>query len=162
MINIRKNVFETNSSSMHSLVVSKKNRGFSYDLPVDINGKLVVEGGEYGWSPKILKTPIEKLSYWITDHMDDTNALNDAKEIILMNCPEVKDIEFVFGEYDDIDHQSRGTSDGVEFNDLIFNNNILILIDNDNSWYFDEYYSDLDNGKSEEDTEDLFDKEFNL
>lgn len=48
MIKIRKNVFETNSSSTHSLVISKKDRGYDYDGLVIADGVLYISFGEYG------------------------------------------------------------------------------------------------------------------
>lgn len=60
MINIRKGVFETNSSSVHSLVIHKDNW---YDYSVD-NTPYIIKGGYYGRCPQ---TPIEdtegKLNY---------------------------------------------------------------------------------------------------
>ena len=43
MIEIRSSVFETNSSSVHVLVIPK-------DTQVSIPHKVFLEGGEYGWS----------------------------------------------------------------------------------------------------------------
>ena len=68
MIKIRRNVFETNSSSSHSIAYSKKDRGWNYNLPVDEDGVLTIPFGKFGWSANLLKTPIEKLSYYITDN----------------------------------------------------------------------------------------------
>lgn len=48
MRQIRHNVFETNSSSTHCLAFSKKNRGYSYELPVDEDGVLTIPFGEFG------------------------------------------------------------------------------------------------------------------
>lgn len=186
MIKIRISVFETNSSSSHSLVYSNKDRGYCYDLPVDENGVLVIPFGEFGWGPEILKTPIEKLSYFITDHApyiedDDkmdwdelielvlkkSEHIRDVIKIIKSNCPQVREIKFekasdywVLGY---VDHQSCGTSnDAASIEDLIFNNSVLVLIDNDNSCIFEDYrpWYDYTNNKhmpSDKSKEDLFD-----
>lgn len=42
MIEIRQSTFETNSSSVHVLVIPK-------DTPINIPKKVFLEGGEYGW-----------------------------------------------------------------------------------------------------------------
>lgn len=155
MINIRNSVFETNSSSSHSLVFSKKNRGYSYDLPVDENGVLVIPYGEFGWGPDILKTPIEKLSYLITDHggIDD-----DIIEMIKTKCPKVKEVETEpvdsYWPEGYVDHESVGTSRGVSPEELVFNNSIIVIIDNDNSCYF----YDIKHSDNDDEIEALFDK----
>lgn len=181
MVSIRNSVFETNSSSSHSLVFSKKNRGYSYDLPVDADGVLTIPFGEFGWGPDILKTPIEKLSYLITDnggycYDDDDKSWDDLVEEVLNNsriqeildivkshCPNIKEIVFEpassYYPRGYIDHDSVGTSNETDFEDLVFNNDIIILIDNDNSCYFYDYKEYNNYGEEPKcDPEDLFDK----
>ena len=77
MLKIRKNVFETNSSSTHSLVVSNKERSYDYELPVE-NGVLTIPFGEFGWGPDILVDPIDKLSYLITDRINIKLAIGEV------------------------------------------------------------------------------------
>ena len=63
MKKIRKGTFETNSSSMHSLVVTgekKINRG---QLKINEDGFIEVETDEYTWGHFILETAQEKLNY---------------------------------------------------------------------------------------------------
>ena len=178
MINIRKNVFETNSSSMHSLVVSKQDRGYDYNLPVDENGVLTIPFGEFGWGPEILRTPLEKLSYIITDRIngfyDDDNKswdeileelkydddIQEIIEIIKKNVPAVKEVTFEpasdFYQCGYVDHQSQGTSRDAATEDIIFNNSIIILIDNDNSCHFEDYYDGWDGAPATKDKEELF------
>lgn len=175
---IRFGTFETNSSSTHSLVISNKDRGYTYDFPVDENGVLTVPFGEFGWGPDILKTPLEKLSYYVTDHRskDDESvygdhyktwddllegiskneAINKVIELIKSKCPKVKEVVFKqassFYPRGYIDHDSVGTSNEVSPEELIFNNGILIIIDNDNCCYFSDFTY-----KEKADKEDLFD-----
>ena len=190
MINVRLSVFETNSSSSHSLVYSNKDRGYCYDLPVDENGILVIPFGEFGWGPDILKTPIEKLSYFITDHApyiedDDkmdwdeliklvlkkSDDIRDAIKIVKENCPQVKEVKFEkcdeYWPLGYVDHQSVGTSNSADsIEDLIFSNKIIILIDNDNTGTFDDYrswysYSKQKHMPSKKSKEKLFDLSVN-
>ena len=160
MIKRRENIFETNSSSMHSIVVSSIDRGYNYDLPVTKDGILYVNFGEFGWGPEILKYPIEKLSYYITDQFggfrdEDTNfdsivcdILEDPRmkgliEILKAKVPGFKKLELGPAEYcrfGYVDHQSSGLTSGKNVADLIFNSSIIIVIDNDNSYHFDDYY----------------------
>ena len=176
MINVRMGVFETNSSSTHSLVVSKKDRGYTYDFPVDEYGVLTVPFGEFGWGPDILSTPLEKLSYYITDHggsrYDDDDRtwddlleeisknekINDVIKLVKSKCPRVKEIVFKqassYYPRGYVDHDSVGTSNGVSPEELIFNNGILVIIDNDNNCHFSDFMWE-ENGM---DKEALFDR----
>lgn len=179
MINIRPSVFETNSSSSHSLVVSKRDRGYDYDLPVDENGILTIPFGEFGWGPDILKTPIEKLSYLITDNSrhcydDDDKSWDELVKEVLKNsriqeildtvkshCPNIKKIVFKpassYYPRGYVDHESVGTSNGIDPEELIFNKGVIIVIDNDNTCRFSLYTG----YGSEDRQEDLFDLEIN-
>lgn len=58
MKSIRTGVFETNSSSTHSICITK-NRRCNMCLPQ----KLYFSCGDFGWEYKTLKTPEEKASY---------------------------------------------------------------------------------------------------
>lgn len=178
MIKIRNSVFETNSSSSHSLVFSKVDRGHDYDLPVDENGVLTIPFGEFGWGPDILRTPLEKLSYIVTDRggwsYDDDNKswdeiLEELKEndeiqqvikIVKRNVPAVKEVTFKpasdFYPRGYIDHESQGTSRNADTEDIIFDNSIIILIDNDNSRNFGDYFDDWNGDPATKDIEDLF------
>lgn len=159
MVNIRRNVFETNSSSMHSLVISKKDKGYSYDLPVDSDGVLKIPFGEFGWGPDILQTPIKKLSYLITDRGQLDGEIVD---MIKEHCPNVKEIKLktINSYYPEgyVDHQSYGTSSEISPEELVFNNNIIVVIDNDNSCFF----SDYTNSEDPEIIEKLFGNKYNL
>lgn len=62
---IRSGVFETNSSSVHSLVFSKEGLEPSV-LPVDRDGKIITDFGEFGKEYCIYDAQAEKLSYLIT------------------------------------------------------------------------------------------------
>lgn len=58
MLQIRKSVYETNSSSTHSICITRK--GIS---SIELPEKIVFKHGEFGWDEKKLKTPEEKASY---------------------------------------------------------------------------------------------------
>ena len=62
MINIRQNTFETNSSSVHSLVVFHENWESAYNYTYD--KEMTIKGGMYDRCyPKVLATLQDKLSY---------------------------------------------------------------------------------------------------
>lgn len=60
---IRKGVFETNSSSMHSLVIKGEKRINREQLKINENGFIEVETDDYTWGYFILETAQEKLNY---------------------------------------------------------------------------------------------------
>ena len=182
MLQVRKNVFETNSSSTHSLVISKKDREYDYCLPVEDDGTLVVTFGEFGWGPEVLAQPIEKLTYLVTDRCNlydlseedphegeelqefiksDEN-IQEIIEVVKSCCPDVQDIRFELCDSWDpfgyVDHQSQGTSyeSGLSIEEIIFSNKVIILIDNDNSCNFEEYYTDWQGNPPTRDIENLF------
>lgn len=193
MIQVRNNIFETNSSSSHSLVVSKEDRGYCYDMPVDSKGTLVIRFGKFGWGPKILYTPYEKLRYWMTEYASDfwhdwkenykdmtfeekvkifsnKSEIKKAIKKIKKHCQDVKTVEFASPDEEDryynfgyIDHDSVGLVRGEDFENLVFNNSLIIVIDNDNSNYFkpwnDVHYDD--NEATLRDPEELFDNDMN-
>lgn len=62
---IRRSVFETNSSSMHSLTFSNEGLEPSY-LQVNEDGEIHIELGEFGTEYRIYKDQYNKLSYLLT------------------------------------------------------------------------------------------------
>lgn len=70
MRQIRKNVFETNSSSTHSVSISSKNGGY-YDSTalnafIEYDNKVHVKFGEFGWEIEDYSLPYNKLQYIVT------------------------------------------------------------------------------------------------
>ena len=161
MKKIRQGVFETNSSSTHSL--SLRSSG-DYENIYIMNE---VSFGEFGWGLDVLKSSEDKLSYVLTfigilecfDEIEDldniiprlekVNHIKWLKELVLDVTEEpleivLNDVEFYPFGY--IDHQSLNPSiletegfwseDEIEFKnkmkDLIFNEKYSIIIDNDN------------------------------
>lgn len=184
MKQIRKSIFETNSSSSHSLVMSKINRGYDFDLPVDEDGVLTIRFGEYGWGPDILRTHIDKLEYWFTDNVPGHLRWHTAEEniqewfdkevqilmhdkwkeqigIIMKKCPQVKSISFKMNDsyypFGYVDHESVGTSRCTEFENLVFNNGVAVIVDNDNSNEFELYFENWKGEPPRCDVENLFD-----
>lgn len=71
MIQIRSSVFETNSSSTHSVSISRKNSNY-YDASSlnffidDDDNKVHVKFGEFGWEIESYWSPYDKLQYIVT------------------------------------------------------------------------------------------------
>ena len=62
---IRHGVFETNSSSTHSLSIQSGNVR-PFNLPLDDDGYIIAEFGEFGWGYEELITQEQKFSYLLT------------------------------------------------------------------------------------------------
>lgn len=96
---IRRNVFETNSSSMHSLTVKKGTMENSNLLIDDTNNKVVSGFGEYGWEIENYTSQSDKLRYILTmcactegkilvspDEFYDTEGFKLISEAIANHC----------------------------------------------------------------------------
>lgn len=62
---IRKGVFETNSSSVHSLVISNEGREPS-EFKLNKDGEIEIDFGQFGKDKRIYTSQYDKLSYLIT------------------------------------------------------------------------------------------------
>ena len=161
MKQIRRGVFETNSSSTHSVsITGRKMKG---KLPVDQNGYVYTSLGEFGWEVCDYRDAETKLSYLLTmawelngyGHKyfrDNDNLQHDIEEFV-----ETRDFQRIERAVcyetgcdgvwlDDtkdgyIDHQScegyNSIDDflndwGTDIEDFIFNKNTVLHTDNDN------------------------------
>jgi hypothetical protein len=153
-INIRQSVFETNSSSMHSVAIIGCNRPAELAFTFNSEDKIMIYPGEYGWGYEILRGPEEKLSYAITMITQRTNDgcspeesiyfqwLNDMVFDYTGHYLQVVELQDKWNPYGYIDHQSIDTLDDFwssdenvfkeKMRDFIFNDKYFIIIDNDN------------------------------
>lgn len=166
---IRNGVFETNSSSAHSLAygTGKIIRGGGWGLPPDetdfsnpmycldevpdkYKGYTFYEWlGEYGWDDKTLYSPQQKFSYLLTQIAKTSEELHESTEYyVLKEMMDNIGLNIEPSDEDEegyIDHQSYGIVDMSLFKtkeDLItylFNDNIAIHIENDNDEYQEWY-----------------------
>lgn len=149
--NTRHGVFETNSSSTHSISIS--DTGSLLDiLKVDDEGNVIVTPAEFGWEQEEYTDANSKASYlyvycrdWSGDKEEE--FLENLKEAILEQT-KAESVIFRDGSntegdygYDDgyIDHQSvEGRAldyileDKRLIRDFIFNPNSILTTDNDN------------------------------
>ena len=81
MKNIRQNVFETNSSSTHSVSIVYGDKSYLTDIPkLDENGNINIESGEYGWEMHIYKGNVQdRLSYAATYALNYDCSYNEEK-----------------------------------------------------------------------------------
>jgi len=141
MKNIRRNVFETNSSSSHSISISTKDNLFD-DLEQDENGVITLNGGEFGWSGGDFFDAETKANYCAVDCYDNP----EEKEMLISvikehtGCKEVViniNTDWNSGNYSYIDHQSQGTSQDAfqsrnTLKRFLFNPESYLTLDNDN------------------------------
>lgn len=139
---IRKNLFETNSSSSHSFSISGDEidpTGVSHL----INGNtLTIAAGEFGWGVEIYWDAETKLSYlatYIQQQEIDCDALDLLIEAINFQLPStmsIDKIEIVGSGY--IDHQSYYVPEEIfnlgaaKVSQFIFSKKSILCIDNDN------------------------------
>lgn len=102
MKQIRKGVFETNSSSTHSICIAK-------EVEISIPETIHFEFGEFGWECDTLKSIHEKASYLYTglaanDRMSD---FENIVEVLSRKGIEVTSDEPIYQEYTDGDNNTR-------------------------------------------------------
>ena len=141
MKTIRNNVFETNSSSSHSLCISE---GTLDDMIYpDEEGKIKLVGGEFGWGYEEYNDALTKANYCTVAFLNHESNLEMLKEVIIEHtkCEEVVilaelyNYRSLYNSY--IDHQSIGeAADNIhskeDLKNFIFNSNSKLIIDNDN------------------------------
>lgn len=86
MKKIRRGTFETNSSSMHSLVIKGEKKINKDQLKINENGFVEAETEEYTWGHFILETAQEKLNYVVACKINEddlylfgNNSENNSK-----------------------------------------------------------------------------------
>lgn len=140
---VRRGVFETNSSSMHSISVMGAPRMVDKSVFPD---ELVLTGDEYGWSGPPLTSYVDKLNYMVTEYQYREDMLELIRTVYEDYTGKRLVIDIDEDDYIYIDHQSQGTIaefigyfEGYEekslneaLADFIFNENKFIIIDNDN------------------------------
>lgn len=157
MIQVRQNVFETNSSSTHAICI-----GNDYNvknLPKHILSYL----GEYGWGEDILNSPDELLSYLLTlinSFYYDSDENRDKALNHIFDILKKYDIEVISNGLDEsssyVDHANMGEEfieqmlDNEDFlMNYLFSPDSFVATGNDN----DDSYKKVD--KMYEDSEKL-------
>jgi len=155
MQQVRQSVFETNSSSSHSLTLSQDNL---VDLPLSAkvlkSGKLTLQLKEYGWEWHRYYSPEEKANYLLTAIWGSKEApLGSPEEAIEklkaedarigMLCKVIEEHTGVAvvvepGRSGYVDHQSEGTGLGLfeseeRLKQFLFSHGAFVQTGNDNS-----------------------------
>ena len=129
----REGMFETNSSSIHSITVGNK-ENLMDTLPLDDDGITLVINCEYdfGWGEESYTDAEAKAAYCVLD-----NISPDLIETAIKEQTGAKVIHYINETNGYIDHQSVGTAQGeltsvAQIKNFIFNPNSELVIDNDN------------------------------
>lgn len=143
---VRQGVFETNSSSTHSISIASYSEGDLMDtLPLDEYGNVVLNGGEFGWEVEDYRDALTKANYvaiyiqqWApSDQKDGFMKLFTG---VLREQTSCNKVVFNFdGNWSYIDHQSveDGQMDWLfesseTLREFIFNPKSTLHTDNDN------------------------------
>ena len=113
---IRKDVFETNSSSVHTLVISNDGREPS-KFKLNKEGEIEIDFGTFGKNYDIFNSQYEKLSYLITclyytsrgfdvKSIYDNYEFTKIKDAIMDYVPDCTGIKILGQNQPCIDHQS--------------------------------------------------------
>lgn len=131
--NIRQGVFETNSSSSHSLSIAKDSDGILDTILPDEDGIIVLNGGEFGWEWEAYNDPLTKANYCAVDQPDQIAMLT----AVICQHTGAKSIQIdISNSY--IDHQSQGTASEAfvsmeTLKRFIFDPRSYLFTGNDNS-----------------------------
>lgn len=133
MKKVRREVFETNSSSSHSISISNKEGMLETILP-DEDGVIYLQGGDFGWEYEKYNDALTKANYCAQDNGHNPNRTNMLIEVIMEHTG-AKSVIIERQGY--IDHQSCGTSyaafvDNETLKQFIFNPNSILYTGNDN------------------------------
>jgi hypothetical protein len=131
---IRSGVFETNSSSSHSVSVADENKEFVLDtIYPDQDGIIELRGDEFGWEWFKCNDAETKANYAAQQFENNESALDVLKEVI-MEQTGAEDVLFKLGNgY--VDHDSMGILESSKewLKSFIFNKNSWLFGGNDNS-----------------------------
>lgn len=155
-IKIRKSVFETNSSSMHSLVIKKENGYYTpeeieEDVWIDDNGVWDLAWNDelvFGRSPfNCLCTFGSKTRYAIAslcspeyigvNNIGDKNKFNEIKEIFIKYVPKCKkirlqeDTDFPYGWVDENILTRFLESENISLEEFLINKKYVVIVDGD-------------------------------
>ena len=147
MRKVRQSVFETNSSSTHSLSIASFRKGDLMDtIPLDDFGNVSLNGGEFGWKVEDYTDALTKANYtaiYIEQWVPSPEIKEQFKKVfvdIIKEQTGCNEVVFNFNEnYSYIDHQSveGGELDYLfesaeTLREFIFNPRSVLHTDNDN------------------------------
>ena len=144
MINIRNKVFETNSSSSHSIAICMDSDGILDTIPCTKKGIITIRGGEFGREWVAYNKPRDKASYCASDCKNSPEKIAMLKKVIKDHTG-CKTVKIIFDTNSYVDHESVGNSDEAfvdeeTLKNLIFNPESYIFTGSDESTPPPNYY----------------------
>lgn len=153
MIQIRRSVFETNSSSAHAIIVKKTGQ---YATEAMIMEPFYNEDHklhpwesemEFGRMFNVLTTWEEKLYFVFASYSGDEPKINETLAIVTKRVQSFNGIEWPLDHYDNkpyhgyVDHQSMGLLQyfledrSINLDEFIFSDRYIVIIDGDEYGY---------------------------
>lgn len=134
-LKIRQNIFETNSSSTHSVSFNRWIPGRSGRLDPGPDGKIHVTGGEFGWEWGAYNDSETKVNYYFTFFKGNSEMIRLGIKVIKEWTG--RDVVVNIYDFSYIDHQSSDTLDFLEndidrIRDFFFNPDTWLYTGNDN------------------------------
>lgn len=139
---IRKSVYETNSSSSHSICIADNNTMLmDTELIPDQNGDIELDGGQFGWEWEKYNDALTKANYAAIFSRNDSKWRNLLEEVIKVQTG-ASNVQFNINDDSYIDHQSDVIEGGSateafesqeKLRHFIFNKNSWLFTGNDNS-----------------------------
>jgi hypothetical protein len=132
---IRTGVWETNSSSCHSVSIANETKEFVLDSLYPDDFRVInIYGGEFGWEWERYNDAETKANYAAQQFSNNEDILDLIKEVIIEQTGAV-DVKFVNLDSGYVDHDSVGIldSDKESLRQFIFNKNSWLFLGNDNS-----------------------------
>jgi hypothetical protein len=138
---IRRGVFETNSSSSHSISIASEDKEFVMDtIYPDQNGVVRIVGDDFGWDWFKNNDAQTKASYVAQSYSTDQDILDKLADVIKEQTGADKVVFNLTDGY--VDHDSYGVAPKTfhEMKNFIFNKNSWLFGGNDNSTASPEFY----------------------
>lgn len=152
-LSIRRNVFETNSSSIHAIAISN-------EVPSDLPSFIYFGRGEYGWEWERYDWEDDRANYLYECLIDLYYGWGNDDSRLIKVCDQIKHDLALYGidcKFEEVnrdtlfagwvDHGSENKelveyllSDPENLIRFLFNDDSYILTGNDNSYYEDDYY----------------------
>ena len=144
MKKIRRSVFETNSSSSHSITIAKEKHFIPEQLYIEEDGTCKIFTGEFGWEEAYYHDAATKASYCATYVKNYHLELEEMLLDVIQKETKASAGVIIVGEGESdcypwgyIDHQSDDVCDKAfesedNLRQFIFNKKSVLITDNDN------------------------------